>query len=91
MRKLLMSAAFSLAIAAPAFAQGGTSATQNPPSPNASSVTVEPTNSLPAGAGAVTGTAPGSTVGTTPPSAGAVSAPSNGAGTVQSSPPPASR
>ena len=91
MRKLLMGAAFSLAIAAPAFAQNSTSATQNPPSPNASSGTVEPTNSLPPGAGTPEGTQPGSAVGTAPPSPGSVTAPSNSAGTVPLTPPPASR
>lgn len=80
MRKtLLMSAALlGMAVAAPAFAQSGTSSTQSPPSPNAGVSEPQSTGSLPPGAGTATITRPGDAVGgttTVPPVQGQRAAP----------------
>lgn len=67
MRKtLLMSAALlGMAVAAPAFAQSGTSATQSPPSPNAGVSEPQSSGSLPPGAGTASGMRPGDAIGGT--------------------------
>ena len=64
MRKtLLMSAALLGLASGLAFAQNSTSSTMSPPSPNASTGTPQPSNSLPAGAGTATRMTPGNNVG----------------------------
>lgn len=65
MLKIALMAAFSLGLIGQAVAQNSDSATQSPPSPNASSQAPDSTNSLPPGAGTATGNRPGDAVGTT--------------------------
>lgn len=73
MRKTLLMSATLLSLAAPAFAQSGSSVTQTPPSPNANTTEPQATNSLPPGAATASGRRAGDSVGghtTAPPDRG---------------------
>ena len=65
MLKTVLVAAFSISLAAQAVAQNSDTATQSPPSPNASSQAPDSANSLPPGAGTATMNRPGDAIGTT--------------------------
>lgn len=76
LKTFALSALLVGSVAASAAAQNTLTTTQTPPSPNASSITVNPANSLPSGAASATQVRPGADVGTTrtAPASGTVQA-----------------